>query len=342
MIKVVELTNFRNHEYIKLEFLNPKVYIGGLNGIGKTSILEAIYFAATTKSYRTKNDLDLVLENKPFSKIHLLFEDNTKIEIIISKTGKRIIVNGYEKRRISDYIGQFSVVMFTTEDINLIKGTPADKRNFIDLEWMQLDKQYLANLNKYRKILKQRNALLKNIEINDDYTFLNILGEQLFQIGSKIIKKRENVIDMLNKELKKSKLTIDGDIVQIVYKPNVTVESFKKAMKNKQKQDIMYQTTNYGPHKDDFMITIGGKEAKNFASSGEQRLAVIAVKFALIGLIKEIKGINAILLLDDILSELDQKRQQLFFDSLPEENQVIMTSVNKINNDNIQIIEMKE
>jgi DNA replication and repair protein RecF len=201
MIKRLELTNFLCHDKINLDFNKNQIYIVGPNGSGKTAILEAIYFASTTKSMRTNNEKDLIKENLPFTKIVIKFDDNVKNELVISKTGKRIIANGVEKRRISDYIGSFNVVMFTSEDIDLIKGTPADKRNFIDLEWMQLDKDYLQSLNKYRRILRQRNALLKNLNVDDDLTFLNILGDQLFQVGSKIIEKREEVINLLNKEL---------------------------------------------------------------------------------------------------------------------------------------------
>lgn len=126
-----------------MDFNKNQIYIVGPNGSGKTAILEVIYFASTTKSMRTNNEKDLIKENLPFTKIVIKFDDNVKNELVISKTGKRIIANGVEKRRISDYIGSFNVVMFTSEDIDLIKGTPADKRNFIDLEWMQLDKDYL-------------------------------------------------------------------------------------------------------------------------------------------------------------------------------------------------------
>lgn len=342
VIKKVELTNFRNHDHIKLDFDKRQIYLQGQNGVGKTAILEAIYFTSTTKSMRTNQEKDLIKKDKPFSKIVVTFENNQKNEIIISATGKRIIANGIEKRRISDYIGDFNVVMFTAEDIDLIKGTPSDKRNFIDLEWMQLDKEYLQSLNKYRKILRQRNALLKNLKIDDDYTFLNILGEQLYEIGTHIIEKRSEVIELLNKELLKSPFKFHEGSIKINYKPDVTVKNFKKWVTTRQKQDILYQTTQAGPHKDDFIITIGDKDAKTYASSGQQRLIVISVKIALLNLITKLKNNHPILLLDDILSELDDVNQELFLNNLPNENQIIMTSVKNIKNENeIQIIEIK-
>lgn len=342
MIKRIELTNFRNHGYISIDFDNLKTYIYGENGVGKTAILEAIYFASTTKSMRTNNEKDLIKKNENFTKIKIIFDDKTKNEAIISKTGKRLIVNDIEKRRISDYIGNFNVVTFTSEDIDLIKGTPADKRNFIDLEWMLLDKEYLTNLNRYRKILKQRNALLKNIDINDDYTFLNILGEQLLEVGSKIIEKRAEVIELLNEELSNNPFKFGDNKIKIVYQPDQNVKGLKKWFDTKQKQDILYQTTQAGPHKDDFIITIGDKDSKVFASAGEQRLIVIAVKIALLHLITKTTKNKPILLLDDILSELDENNQKLFLTNLPKDNQIIMTSVKKINDNNkIQTIEIK-
>ena len=342
MIKKIDLINFRNHNQLNLNFQNNKVYIYGENGVGKTAILEAIYFASTTKSMRTSNERDLIKNDENFAKIVIHFDNNTKNEIVISAKGKRIIANGIEKRRISDYIGDFNVVMFTSEDIDLIKGTPADKRNFIDLEWMQLDKKYLQNLNKYRKILRQRNALLKNLEIDSDYTFLNILGQQLFEIGSEIIEKRTEVIDLLNEELKNNIFKFDNQKIKIVYQPDQTISKLKKWFETRQKQDILYQTTQAGPHKDDFMITIGDRDSKVFASAGEQRLIVIAVKIALLNVITKIKKNKPILLLDDILSELDENNQQIFLSNLPKDNQIIMTSVKKINESKkIQTIEIK-
>ncbi len=342
MIKKIELSQFRNHDSLLIKFDKRQTYIYGENGVGKTAIIEAIYFASTTKSMRTSNERDLIKQDEMFAKITIHFKNNRKNEIIISKNGKRIIANGVEKRRISDYIGDFNVVIFTTEDINLIKGTPADKRNFIDLEWMQLDKEYLQLLNRYRKVLKQRNALLKNVEINEDYTFLNILGQQLYEIGSRIIEKRDEIINLLNNELKKQPFNFEDNEIKIVYQPDQTPSNLKKWFETKQKQDIIYQTTQAGPHKDDFRIMIGDNDSKVFASSGQQRLIVIAIKVALLNVITNIKNSKPVLLLDDILSELDKNNQQIFLDNLPKDNQIIMTSVKKIKeNDQIQTIEIK-
>ena len=207
---------------------------------------------------------------------------------------------------------------------------------------MLLDKEYLSLLNKYRKILKQRNALLKNIKIGDDYTFLNILGKQLLEVGTKIIEKRTEVIELLNEELKKLPNKFDIGEIEIVYKPDQTVKGLKNWFETKQDRDIIYESTNAGPHKDDFIINIGGKDSKIYASQGEQRLIVIAVKIALLQLITKVSKQKPILLLDDILSELDERNQKLFLNNLPKDNQIIMTSVKEIkSNDKIQTIKIE-
>lgn len=341
MLNKISLINFRNHQKEIIEFNKPISYLTGSNGIGKTAILEAIYFSITTKSFRTSNDRDLIFNNQEFSKLNLDLNNN-KIEIVISKKGKRIKVNGVEKRRISDYIGDFNAVLFVPEDINLIRGTPANRREFIDLEMFQLDKKYLSLLNKYQKVLKQRNSLLKNLKIDDDYTFLNILGEQLLEIGLEIIDKRKEFIDDLNQEINKFELLANKKIV-LVYKPNVDEEQFRQTIRKKQKQDILYETTLNGPHKDDFIILIDEKDSKAFASSGEQRLIVLSLKLALLTVIEIKSNKKPILLLDDVLSDLDEEKRELFLSKLPNNNQIIMTSVEKIKENNqIEIININK
>src|SRR5690554_5404596 len=201
MITSIELRNFRNLENYKVDINKPLVVIQGLNGVGKTSILEAIYFAATTKSHRSNNEKDMILYNKPYLSVKLT-EDNNLYEIVLSNDGKRTTIDKSEVRKISDYIGRLSVVMFAPEDLMLIKGSPGERRYFLDIELMQVSKTYLRNLNTYKKILKQRNALLKKNKNLTDYTFLNILGEQLYDVGIQIFDERQKFIEALNQKFK--------------------------------------------------------------------------------------------------------------------------------------------
>ncbi|MFA5560181.1 MAG: DNA replication/repair protein RecF [Acholeplasmataceae bacterium] len=337
MIKTIELRNFRNHQSFFLNFEKPFVYLGGKNGSGKTSILESIYFIATTKSHRTSDEKELIKKNEPFSIVKIK-TDQYRFEVVLSKNGKRASIDGLEKRRLSDFIGTLKVVMFSAEDLELIKGAPSNRRQFLDLEWMQLNKQYLKRLNQYKNVLKQRNSLLKRLKIEDDWLFLNILGEQLYEIGVELIAERKKFIEMLNEFLKESYISFSNHKVEIIYEPDVDEKQFKKHLSSMQKQDIVYQNTTAGPHRDDFLIKFNGNPAKNYASQGEQRLIVIALKLALLKIIEKETNEKAILLLDDVLSELDLEKQQMFLKHLPKEHQLIMSSALPLDEEHIQYV----
>ncbi|WP_035357265.1 DNA replication/repair protein RecF [Acholeplasma granularum] len=325
MIKKIELRNFRNLNEYQTNITKPLIIIEGQNGVGKTSILEAIYFAATTKSHRTNNEKDMITYDKPYAAVKVT-QENQINEIILSSSGKRTSINKQELRKISDYIGRLNVVMFAPEDLMLIKGSPSERRYFLDMELMQISKKYLKNLNTYKKILKQRNTLLKKNKELIDYTFLNILGEQLYSVGTEIFDDRQIFINQLNEKLKKVSSKYKNFNIEIIYDPNISKENWLKHLKTKQKQDIFYETTTTGIHKDDFKILYNGLNAKDNASQGTSRLIVIELKLALLEWIKEVSGKDAVLLLDDVLSELDLNRQNLFLSQLSKNNQVFITS----------------
>jgi DNA replication and repair protein RecF len=339
MIKRIILRNFRNHFAIDLKIEKPFVYFYGPNGCGKTSILESVYFCATTKSHRTSEETDMILKNEAFTQVRIVTDEN-QYEITMTKKGKRASINHIEKRKLSDYIGNLRVVLFAPEDLELIKGSPTIRRQFLDMEWMQLNKHYLRLLNTYKHILKQRNILLKKINVEDDYTFLDILGDQLFDAGIEIMNERKKMIDMLNLYLNEIYALFSTNQLQIIYDPNVDEKSFKKHLKKQQKTDILYQTTTVGPHRDDFYIQFNGFDAKTYASQGEQRLIVVALKLSLLKLIKEMTKQHVILLLDDVLSELDLEKQKLFLLQLPKEHQIMMNSALPIEGDHIQMIHL--
>lgn len=342
MITSLELRNFRNLTTYQIQFDQPLIVIQGLNGVGKTSILESIYFAATTKSHRTNIEKDMIQYNKPYASVKLM-HDRKLHEIVLSASGKRTVINKSEIRKISDYIGQLRVVMFAPEDLMLIKGSPSERRYFLDIELMQVSKTYLRNLNSYKKILKQRNALLKRNKNLTDLTFLNILGEQLYAVGVEIYDERAKFISNLNEKLKLVQSKYKNFHVEIVYEPFMTKENWLKHLKTKQKQDILYETTTAGIHKDDFKVLYNGLNAKDNASQGTSRLIVIELKLALLEWIKEVTQTDAVLLLDDVLSELDLNRQNLFLNQLSKKHQVFITSAVPINETiNFQKIVLEE
>lgn len=339
MIKSVSLINFRNHKQLNLKFNNSFVYINGSNGSGKTSVLEAINYIATTKSHRTNNDIDVIRRGEVFSKIVLETTSN-RYELVISEQGKIASLNNKEIRKLSDFISKLKVVLFAPEDLNLIKGSPSIRRSFIDLELTKIKRSYLRNLTDYRNILKQRNALLKNISLDDDLTFLNILGNQLYEVGIKVIEQRSEFIKLLNEQTKLVYKDLSSNEINVLYQPSVDKEAFMKHITKNQKQDILYQTTNVGPHRDDFIVKYNENNAAN-SSQGEIRLMVIAIKLGLLKVFKNAVNENVVLLLDDVLSELDQTRQKVILDKLPKDIQIIMNSAIKIKSDKIDIITLK-
>lgn len=339
MIKKITLKNFRNHDTLILDIKKPFVYIHGENGAGKTSVLESIYFCSTTKSHRTSDEKELIKKEQPFAQV-VIKDDDQIYEVVISKFGKRTKINHVEKRKISEFVGHLSVVIFAPNDLELIKGSPSQRRNFMDFELLQVDKRYLHDLNQYKQILKQRNSLLKKVDIKDDYTFLNILGDQLYEVGVKLIEQRSKFINELNELFIKNYKKFSMHDVNLVYKPDLDIKNFKKHLDKQQKQDILYQTTLAGPHRDDFFIGFKGFDSKSYASQGETRLIVIALKLALLDWIESKTNRKVVLLLDDVLSELDQEKQQIFLKSLPKQHQIIMNSVMPIEMEHIQMIEL--
>ncbi|MBE0700139.1 MAG: DNA replication and repair protein RecF, partial [Acholeplasmataceae bacterium] len=294
-----------------------------------------------TKSHRTTEEKELIKKNEMFAQVKLVTDDD-KYELVLSKNGKRASINGVEKRKISDFIGHLKVVMFAPEDLDLIKGSPSNRRQFLDLEWMQLNKHYLRGLNNYKQVLKQRNSLLKKIHLGDDWTFLNILGEQLFDLGIEIIKERRMFIEELNMFITQIYPMFSSHQIKLVYEPDVDEKEFKTYLAKQQKQDILYQTTLAGPHRDDFYIDFNGFDAKSYASQGEQRLIVIALKLALLKIIETKTNKQVVLLLDDVLSELDPIKQKLFLEHLPKEHQIIMNSAAEVKDEKIQMIYMQK
>jgi len=341
MIQKIKIRNFRNHSDYQLNINDSFVYIYGENGSGKTSILESIYFCATTKSHRTTDEKQVIQKDKPFAQVKLE-ADKHQYEITISKTGKRTFIDGVEKRKLSEFVGHLSVVLFSPSDLELIYGAPSVRRQFVDLEMLQINKKYLSLLNQYKKILKQRNSLLKRVKPDDDYTFLNILGEQLYDVGVELIDQRREFVEELNIYLKDVYAKFSEHQIEMVYKPDVDEKQFKKHLEKQQKQDILYQTTLAGPHRDDLFFEFNGFDAKNYASQGEQRLIVISLKLALLEWIENKTNRQVILCLDDVLSELDLDKQKILIENLPKQHQIIMNSAIPIENSQMQKIELKK
>lgn len=322
-------------------FEHPQTYMFGDNGVGKTTILEAIHMIATTKSHRTNQDKEIIQEGKPFSKITLETNQNT-FEMVITDKGKRVWFNGVEKRKLSQFIGQLNIVLFAPEDIELIKGSPTYRRQFLDIAMTQIDPNYLDILTKYKKILKQRNALLKKIDVRGDFTFLDILSEQLLIEAKTMIEKRAQLINILNEVIQPITKKFELPFVKIEYNHDVNLDQLKLHLLTKQNIDISQQATSKGPHKDDFTVYYEQKNASQYASQGQQRLLALSLKLALFQHLKKESNKELILLLDDVLSELDETHQQQLLTYEFQNYPIIMNSTHDHVKHNMQIMHLKK
>jgi len=314
-IENISLYNYRNIRELKLNFVSDiNIFIGD-NAQGKTNILEAIYVCAMGRSQRSKNDGQLVAFSENEAHIKLISNNGyskDRIDVHIKSEGKKgIAVNGVPIKKLSELMGTFYVVIFSPEDLEIIKEGPSARRRFIDMELCQLSKAYYYNLKQYYKILKQRNALLKSIQKDTSLSeSLFVWDSQLASYAADIIDKRYFFIEKLNSiaSLKYEEIS-GGDKFSIKYAPNSEKGDIEKKLKTFAQRDIAMGATQTGPHKDDILFFINEKDAKTFGSQGQQRSSSLCLKLSETELIKETTGELPVLLLDDVLSELDKKRQ---------------------------------
>ncbi len=369
-IKNLALKNFRNYSDIELNFNSNKILIIGKNAQGKTNLLEAIYYLSTLDSLRAKTDNELVKWNTDFCSIKASikkFDVDIDLEIYINPPNrKKLKVNGLNKNKSSDFISNISTVCFTVNDMLLLRGAPDDRRKWLDIAISQIFPAYIERLNKYNKIRTQKNNFLKNLKgnINAETSLLDIWNEQLAITGSNIIFIRLNFLHELQKiaAIKHKQISnnenlslfynssVIGDISaceKFAYGSEFILENFRNKLNEKKAEEIIRAQSVIGPHRDDVTYFINNTEAKKFASQGQQRTIVLSLKLAELELIKEKINTNAILLLDDVLAELDDLRQNFLLDAIGNETQTIITSVDTLHFKeeylkNVQIFEIKD
>lgn len=329
-IESIELLNYRNYDQASVS-LSPGVNIlYGDNAQGKTNLLEAIYLCCTTKSHRRCKDREIIEFGKEQSHLKLTFRKNDlshRVDIHMrSNQSKGIAIDGNAIQRSSQLLGMMHIVFFSPEDLKIIKNGPAERRRFIDLELSQLDESYLQYSVLYTKALTERNNLLKQIEKFPQLReTLDVWDEQLVSYGRKIIEKREKFINKLDLILKDihSELTGEKEIIQVSYEKQVSSSEYFDELRRKRDSDIKSGTTSVGPHRDDMMFSIDGIDIRKFGSQGQQRTAALSLKLSEIKIIRELTGDDPVLLLDDVLSELDSKRQQYLLKSISEIQTII-------------------
>lgn len=316
IIKSLELSNFRNYENLNINFDEGTNILFGDNAQGKTNILESIYLCATTKSHKGSKDKEIIRFGCEEGHIKAYInKDNIgqKIDMHLrSSKSKYIAVDGMKLKKASELLGLLKVVLFSPEDLSIIKNDPSERRNFIDAELCQIDSFYFYNLSQYKKIVEQRNSLLKDSYYNPSLLeTINIWNSQLVSYGSKIIERRKLFVEQLNEIIYDIHKTLSGgrEELLITYEPNTLIEDFEDNLIKSKEKDIKLKQTTVGPHRDDISFLVGGIDIRKFGSQGQQRTAALSLKLSEIELVKKITKENPILLLDDVLSELDSNRQ---------------------------------
>lgn len=321
MIKKIKLKNFRLFDSIEFDTNNSFIIFSGKNAHGKTSIIESIYIASTTKSHRD-NDLKNVIKfNEDFAVIEI--EEDKKYKVVISKEKKTLFINNSEIKKSSDYLGGFNSIMISPIDIELIRGAKGDKRRFLDLNISMINKKYLNQSSKYKKTLSERNLLLK--EKNIDEKLLNVLTDELCESIKYIYDARTYFIDKLNYYLVDICKNMKIENIKLIYEPSYNPDNLKKSFEDKKSSDIRYQITQIGTHRDSFKILINDLDAQTYASEGQSRIIYITIKLALCNFIKELNG-EPILLLDDIYQALDKERIEALTGYLKGMKQVFITT----------------
>ncbi len=318
-IRELSLQNFRNYNYLNL-VLHPgiNVFVGD-NAQGKTNILEAIYLCATARSHRTNKEKEVIAWDAQEAHIRLQIQKKNiedQIDFHLDKRGKGVAINRIPINRLGDLLGVLNVVMFSPEDLQMIKRSPGERRRFIDIELCQIDRIYYHVLQQYHKVLKQRNNLLKNFErTSDAQNLLEVWDMQIIEYGTNVINKRVEFIKELEKLAQEIHFNISGDKekLEILYDPSVTTKDYAAKLSANHKGDIFRRSTSIGPHRDDLIFLINDMNVRTYGSQGQQRTVVLSIKLAQLKMIEKILGEQPVLLLDDVLSELDYHRQQFLF-----------------------------
>ena len=339
----LQLQNFRNYESVQLEFTDGVHVFIGENAQGKTNLMESIYALAMTKSHRTTNDKELIGWNKEFATIKGTVEKTatkTNLELQFSKKGKIAKVNYLEQKRLSSYLGNLNVILFAPENLTLVKGSPQNRRKFVDMELGQMSSLYLYDLVEYNRVLKQRNTYLKQLAIKkkqpDEY--LEVLSEMLSELASKIVFHRLDFMKQLEAlaipihdqlSLGREKFSVSYQAT-IPLEDGLTPEQMKEIyinqFKKNQTREADQATTLIGPHRDDLIFYLNEVPVQTYGSQGQQRSTVLSLKLAEIELMKLSTGEYPLLLLDDVLSELDDDRQTHLIKAIENKVQTFITT----------------
>ena len=332
IIKKIGLKNFRNHQSLSFEFTNHLNVLTGLNAVGKTNVVEAIYYLSLARSFRTNEDVDLIKKNHERAEIDATIlegELTRKIKIIITKNGRVVMINGKNISKLSELSKCVNVILFQPKDVMLFSGPPRDRRNFLDIAISKKSSIYLDYISRYDKVLKERNDLLKMDKI--DQTLLDVTTELMVKLSGSIISYRQMYVKDINDILNKITRALTGEKrkFELKYYPFVPYdadyqENAKKAFKRAEESDFKHKQTSIGIHREDISISLNGRDIAAFGSQGENRIAALALKLSPYFLIED-RDKKPIIVLDDVMSELDHTNQERLIKFLRKFDQVFIT-----------------
>jgi len=365
-LKRLELKNYRNYSQVNLNFDKNTILILGNNGNGKTNLLESIYYLSTGRSHRTYSQDEIIKWGSDFSKVKALAgsENSDKLDRFIEIELRRdnnikIKVDKTNRKKKTDFISILPSVIFSPDDLKIIKSGPADRRNFIDSILEKIDPMYYKQRLQYQKILVQRSSLIKSINgrVNTaGSSTLEVWDDNIIKYGTDIIKKRYELLAEFRAEFKdyissffkgvKTDLTyvfswnrgdspddfMDYYDEKILREENFSENNLKdifyRKLKENLEKDLLYKTTTVGPHRDDFVILLDGKNIRFFGSQGQQRIASISLKLCELGILRRRIEKDPVLLLDDVFSELDIERKKLLVKAVSNKFQTFVTTTN--------------
>ncbi|ANZ95139.1 MULTISPECIES: DNA replication/repair protein RecF [Brochothrix] len=346
-LETMSIDHFRNYDHAELEFGQDVTLFLGQNAQGKTNVLEAIYTLAMAKSHRTTTDKDLIQWQAEYAKIEGRVRkrgQSVPMSLIVTNKGKKAKVNHLEQKRLSNYIGHLNVVMFAPEDLSLVKGSPSVRRRFIDMELGQMLPIYLYDLTQFQRILQQRNHYLKRLQTRKttDTTMLDVLDEQYSELAAKITLRRRDFVVQLSEYAIPihSEISRQKETLEIHYESSVKLlEEVAKDkeldevraqlitdLQSKRQREIDRGVSLIGPHRDDLTFIVNERNVQVFGSQGQQRTTALAVKLAEIDLIFQETNEYPLLLLDDVLSELDEHRQTHLLNAIQGKVQTFVTA----------------
>lgn len=346
-LKTLYLRDFRNYENQTLG-LNPglNIFVGD-NAQGKTNLLEAIYVLSLSKSYRTGRETELIKHGATQTTIQAQLQKMARLDLAVQVSqlaNKRLLVN-QKATTANAFVGQLNIVLFTPDSLQLVKGSPGDRRRFLDIQICQIDAVYRSTLLKYQRVLRQRNSLLREAQMQRSLLkHLSVWDTQLVALGALVVSRRQEILSILEEFSQKAHQKISHDLenLQVVYAPfyapslqeqkGYTLEEiesvFWQELEAKREEEVRRGYTLVGPQRDDLIFLINGLDLKTYGSQGQQRTAVLAYILAELELMFRETGEYPVVLLDDVMSELDQTRRSFLLSILNKKAQTIVTTTN--------------